>query len=258
MPLTRERTFAIIYASMSTADQGKGVSILPQAEACPQLATRAGSRVPERDGWVDEGISGTTLDRPGWHRVRELVQAQAMAAVIGIDPARLSHHGGHPLLLAEALEQAGVQWLIVSHPLERGPEGWLCVHLRGALAEDARATRVARTQRGRMGGPRRGLHGARCPVGYRAIRAPHGGRWEVDPEEAALVRRRLAMCLHGLPTREMARPLTLERVPTTLEREPKRGRRRALGAGCWSPPLGTRGSAMRGPSDARMGGSASA
>ena len=101
--------------------------------------------------WLDEGLSGTTLDRPGLHRWRELVRAQANAAVIVIDPDRLSRHVGHPRLRAEALEPAGVQWWIVSHPLERGPEGWLCVHMRGARAEDARATRLARTQRGRMG-----------------------------------------------------------------------------------------------------------
>jgi site-specific DNA recombinase len=45
------------------------------------------------------------------------------------------------------------------------------------------------------------------------------------------------MCLQGLSTREIARQLTLERVPTKLDREPKRGRRRALGPGCWSPPM---------------------
>ena len=56
------------------------------------------------------------------------------------------------------------------------------------------------------------------PFGYHAIREPHGGRWEVDPEAAAIVRRMFAMCLQGLSTREIARPLTLERVPTKLDR----------------------------------------
>jgi hypothetical protein len=54
---------------------------------------------------LDEGISGTTLDRPGLHRARELVQAQAIAAVIVIDPDWLSRHVGHHLLLAEVAQQ---------------------------------------------------------------------------------------------------------------------------------------------------------
>jgi len=51
------------------------------------------------------------------------------------------------------------------------------------------------------------------------------------------VRRMFAMCLQGLSTREIARQLTLERVPTKLDREPRQGRRRELGPGCWSPPM---------------------
>ena len=187
--------------------------------------------------WLDEGISGTTMDRPGLHRLRELVQAHAIAAVIVIDPDRLSRNLGHQLLLAEELEQAGVKLLIVSHPLERGPEGWLFFQMRGALAEYERAKLLERAQRGRIGRAKAGHPWGQVPFGYRALREPHGGRWEVDPEEAAIVRRMFAMCLQGLSTREMARQLTLERVPTKRDREPKRGRRRALGAGCWSPPM---------------------
>jgi site-specific DNA recombinase len=130
-----------------------------------------------------------------------------------------------------------VKLLIVSHPLERGPEGWLFFQMRGALAEYERAKFLERTQRGRIGRAKAGHPWGQVPFGYRAIREPHGGRWEVDLEQAAIVRRMFAMCLQGLSTREIARQLTMERVPTKLDREPKRGRRRELGPGCWSPPM---------------------
>jgi DNA invertase Pin-like site-specific DNA recombinase len=165
MNLTSDMKYAAVHARVSTEDQGKGFSIPTQVEACQQFATREGYSVPESYVLLDEGISGTTLDRPGLHRLRELVQAQAIAAVIVIDPDRLSRNVGHQLLMAEELEQAGVKWLIVSHPLERGPEGWLCFHMRAALTEYERATLLERTRRGRMGGPRRVIHGARCPSG---------------------------------------------------------------------------------------------
>jgi site-specific DNA recombinase len=73
------------------------------------------------------------------------------------------------------------------------------------------------------------------PFGYRAIRQPHGGCWEVDTEEAAIVRRMFAMCLQGLPTREIARQLTMERVPTKRDREPRGKHGKGLGQGFWSP-----------------------
>jgi site-specific DNA recombinase len=149
--LTNDMKYAAMYARVSTEDQGKGSSIPTQIEVCQQLATREGYRVPESYVLLDEGISGTTLDRPGLHRLRKLVQAQAIAAVIVIDPDRLSRNLGHQLLLAEELEQAGVKWLIVSHPLERGPEGRVCFQMRGAIAEYERAKLLERTQRGRIG-----------------------------------------------------------------------------------------------------------
>jgi hypothetical protein len=111
--------------NVSTEDQSKGFSIPTQIEACQQLATREGYLVLESHVLIDEGISGTTLDRPGARRLRKLVQRQAIAAVIVIDADRLSRNLGYQLLLAEELEEAGVKLLIASHPLEQGPEGWL-------------------------------------------------------------------------------------------------------------------------------------
>ena len=185
---------------MSTEDQGKGFSIPTQIEACQQLATREGYMVPESYVLLDEGISGTTLDRPGLHRLRELVQAQAIAAVIVIDPDRLSRNLGHQLLLAEELEWAGVKLLIVSHPLEQRPGGLAVLPNAGALAEYERAKILERMQRGALGGRKRGTHGGQVPFGYRAIREPHGGRWEIDHEGAVLMWRIFAMCLSGMST----------------------------------------------------------
>jgi site-specific DNA recombinase len=135
------------------------------------------------------------------------------------------------------MERVGVKLLIVSHPMEQGPEGWLFFQMRGALAEYERAKTLERTHRGRVGRAKAGYPWGQVPFGYRAVRAPHGGRWEVDPEEAAVVRRIFAMCLQGLPTREIARQLTLERVPSKLDRHPKGGKSKGLGQGFWNPGI---------------------
>jgi DNA invertase Pin-like site-specific DNA recombinase len=55
------------------------------------------------------------------------------------------------VLLAEEFERAGVKLLIVSYPLEQGPEGWLFFQMGGALAEYERAKILERTHRGRNG-----------------------------------------------------------------------------------------------------------
>jgi site-specific DNA recombinase len=229
--------YAAIYARVSTEDQGKGFSIPTQIEACQKLADREGYTVHESHILVDEGISGTTMDRPGLRKLRDLVNAHAISAVNVYDPDRLSRNLGHQLLLAEEFERADVKLLIVSHPMEQGPEGWLFFQMRGALAEYERAKIIERTKRGAVGRVQAGHPGGgNAPLGYRYIAEPHGGRWEVDEDEAALVRRIFALCLEGHPIRAIARILTEERVATPSDRHPERGGRKSLPHGVWSHP----------------------
>jgi site-specific DNA recombinase len=188
MTSTNGQRYAAVYVRVSTEDQGKGFSIPTQIDACQQLATQAGYTVPDTYLLIDGGLSGTTMERPGLRKLREIMNARAVAALVVYDPDRLSRNLGHQLLLAEEMEQADVKLLIVSHPLEQGPEGWLFFQLRGALAEYERAKILERMQRGRRGRAKAGhTWGGQVPLGYRAIREPHKARWEVNPEEAAVV-----------------------------------------------------------------------
>jgi site-specific DNA recombinase len=174
---------------------------------------------------VDEGISGTRMDRPGLRQPRALVQTRTISGAMVYDPDRLSRNPGHRLLLAEELERADVKLLIVSHPLEQGPEGRLFFQMRGALAEYERAKILERTRRGIVGRIHAGhAWGAGVPFGYRYLSEPPGGRGEIDDEVAALVGRIFAMCLSGLATRQIALQLTAERIPTPP----------AIGSG-WAP-----------------------
>jgi len=212
---------AAIYARVSTEDQVKGFSIPTQLEACRKLADHDGYTVPETHVLVDEGISGSTMDRPGLRTLRALVNTQAIAAAIVYDPDRLSRNLGHQLLLAEEFERVEVKLLIVSHPLEQGPEGWLFFQMRGALAEYERAKILERTRRGLLGRAKAGhTYGASVPLGYRYLSEPHGGHFEIDEEEAALVRRIFEMCLAGHSSWTIARQLTEEHIPTKWDRSP--------------------------------------
>jgi site-specific DNA recombinase len=161
---------AAIYARVSTEDQGKGFSIPTQLDACRKLAEREGYMVSEDYVLIDEGLSATMMDRPGLRTLRDLVNVRAIAAVIIYDPDRLSRNVGHQLLLAKEFEGASVKLVIVSHPMEQGPEGWLFFQMRGALAGYERAKTQERTKRGMLGrakagNPWGGQHG----LGYRAV-----------------------------------------------------------------------------------------
>ena len=124
--------------------------------------------------------------------------------------------------------------LIVSHPLEQGPEGWLFFQMRGALAEYERAKLMERTRRGTVGRIQAGHAWASgVPFGYQYVPQPHGGRWDVDDDEAALVRRIFTMCVSGMSTRGIAMQLTAERLPTPSERHRNHQTYKVLPAGVW-------------------------
>ena len=155
---------------------------------------------------IDAGISGTTMDRPNLRKLRDLVNTKAIMAAIVYDPDRLSRHLGHQLLLAEELGRTGVKLLIVSHPVEQGPEGGLFFQMRVALAEYEWAKILARLKRGLVGRAKAGhFSDGAVAFGYRYIRAECGGRWEIDGDETAVMRRVFRLCLEGLPTCPVAR-----------------------------------------------------
>lgn len=227
--------YAAIYARVSTDEQVKGYSIPTQIEACRKLADRQGYMVPDGYVLIDEGISGTTMERPGLRQLRELIRSRAIQATIIYDLDRLSRKHGHQLLLLEEWERAEVALLVASSPIDASPEGALLLHVKGAMAEYERAKILERTRRGRLGRAKAGHPlGGGVPFGYCYISEPHKGTYVVDESEAAVVRRIFDLCLQGLTMRSIARKLTEERVLTAWDRHPERGRAKKVSIGEWA------------------------
>ena len=226
--------YGVIYCRVSTEEQKNGFSLDTQLPPCRQLLEREGFIVPEQ--YIFQEIyTGTTLDRPKLRRVREILQQPDVGALAVYDPDRLTRNLGHQLLLSEEFEQASVRLLIVSHPLEHGPEGWLFFQMRGALAEYERAKILERMKRGKMGRAQKGYpEGGIVPLGYRYVKGHKEGRYEIDEGEAALVRRIFQMCLEGMPTTTIAKQLSAERVLTHHDRRYPTGSKKKLAKGIWN------------------------
>src|SRR5215510_7771364 len=91
---------AVIYARVSTTDQAdKGYSLSTQLEACQAMAHREGYTVPDTHVFVDD-YTGTSLNRPQFAQLRELVQQRLLQAVFVHDLDRLSRKLAHQLLEA--------------------------------------------------------------------------------------------------------------------------------------------------------------
>jgi site-specific DNA recombinase len=216
---------------VSTADQAdKGYSLPTQIEACQALAHQEGYSVPDTHVFVDD-YTGTSLNRPQFTKLRDLVHQRLVQAVFVYDLDRLSRKLAHQLLLSEEFEQAGVSLRVVTMPDgAKTPEAQLLTNVRGIIAEYERAKILERTARGRRGRAQAGHapYGRRT-LGYLYVKhADKGAHYEVHPDEAALVQRIFRLCVEGgYSTYAIAALLTREGVPTSMDQ------RRALQAPGW-------------------------
>lgn len=226
---------AAIYARVSTTDQAdKGYSLPTQIEACQLLAGRHGYTVPGTHIFVDD-YTGTSLNRPQFKQLRDLVRQRLVQAVFVYDLDRLSRKLAHQFLLSEEFEQVGVALRIVTMPDgAKTPEAQLLTTVRGIIAEYERAKILERTARGRIGRAKAGhVPGGQYTLGYVYVKHPvKGAAYEVDPGEAALVQRIFRLYVQeGLSQEAIAIQLTRENVPTPADRRP--GLRRTLPVRLW-------------------------
>jgi site-specific DNA recombinase len=200
---------AALYGRVSTEDQVERYGLASQLTELRELAARRGYEVVGT--FVDEGISGATLDRPGLEKVRELVRHRAVDVVLAHDLDRLTREVGHCALLIEELERADVRLEFVVMTLDRTAEGRLMLDMKAALGSYERAKIRERTRRGRLEKARQGRwpHG-RPPFGYRVV----DQRLAEQPEQAAVVRAIFAwFTREGWSIRQIVRALRAEGAP---------------------------------------------
>ncbi len=198
------RQRVILYVRVSTRGQVRsGYSIAQQLEALREYAIRTGYEVLEEV--TDLGVSGMSLERPGMDRVRGLVAAGGISAVVSQDLDRLAREPEHYHLLQHEFAAKGCR-------LE-------FLYDRGAADEDLSRhewVKIAeRTQRGKLRKAREGKisGGTRPNYGFRFNGARDG--YEVDEATMRVVRRIFHMV--GAERRTLnavKRDLEAEKVPT--------------------------------------------
>jgi site-specific DNA recombinase len=196
------------------------------------MARQEGYVVPETHVLMDD-YTGTSLNRPQFTQLRDLVRQRLVQAVFVYDLDRLSRKLTHQLLLSEEFEQAGVALRIVTIPDgAKTPEAQLLANVRGIISEYERAKILERTARGRRGRAQAGhVPGSRRTLGYIYVKHnDKGAHYEVRPEEAALVQRIFRLYVEGgRAIHAIAALLTAEGIPTPSHRK------HAMTAGVWHP-----------------------
>jgi site-specific DNA recombinase len=160
-----------LYARVSPPPQQQERTIALQLQMLHQHITPQGwSLLPEHE-YLDEGISGSRLDRPALDRLRDAAGRGEFDAVVVVSPDRLARNYAHQWLVVEELDKLQVQLLFLENPFGDSPQGKLLTQMQGMLAEYERTQILERTRRGRLDKARRGVYmpwASRC-YGYRDL-----------------------------------------------------------------------------------------
>lgn len=183
---------AALYARVSTARQEQEKTIESQIEALDQAAKARGLSIPAERRYVDNGVSGGRLDRPGLDALRDAVADGFIDIVFVYCPDRLARNFVHQHVLLEDFSKRGVEVHFVERPVTERAEDRLLVQMQSVIAEYERAKILERTRRGKLHKLRSGdaiPYGAQAPYGYAIIRSDKGQRAVVVEEvEAQQVR----------------------------------------------------------------------
>ena len=210
---------AAIYARVSSDRQKEDKTIASQTTSLREYAQTQGYTVPPDWVFEDEGYSGATLARPGLERLRDLVSAGQVQAILVYGPDRLSRKYAFQVLLLEEFCRNGVETVFLRGVSAQTPEEQLLVQFQGMIAEYERAQIVERSRRGKRHRAKTGcvnvLSGA--PYGYRYVKKNEttDACYLVDEAQAAVVREVFGWYTEeGLSIGAIARRLNEHRVPT--------------------------------------------
>jgi len=182
---------AAIYARVSTHRQQKQSTIQSQVVQLRCRVEQDGHQLLDNHILLDEGYSGSYLDRPGLDRLRDLAKEGAIDLVYIHSPDRLARRYVHQALLMEELEGIGCEVVFLEHTPSKDPDGVLLTQIQGAIAEYERAQIAERARRGKLYHSRQGaIVSWRAPYGYSYVRYEgERGCWEINEEEAPVVRK---------------------------------------------------------------------
>lgn len=208
-----------LYARVSTPNQSQAQTIEHQLERLQNHAHEHGWQLQEQHIFRDDGRSGATLNRPGLDRLRDVIRARDIEAVLITAPDRLARNYVHQMILLEEFERAGCQVEFLERPMSQDPHDKLLLQIRSAVAEYERELITDRMRRGRQSKYRAGLllPWTRPPYGYRlGVENPRNPEEvRIEESEAAVIREIYALYLQdGLSLCQLAKYLQRQGILT--------------------------------------------
>jgi site-specific DNA recombinase len=202
---------AVLYCRVSGEEQRKkGYSLADQLDTLRRWCSENGYEIV--DEVEDGGFSGAYLERPGLDRVREMVTAGEVEAVVVLFRDRIAR-GVYAQLLAEEFRNNGARLVALNSRGDDSPDGELGDNILDVIAGWERKKIAERMNRGKRRKAREGKLVA-CPqsdYGFRYNDARDG--YEVDPPRMALIQRIFRMVgVEGMTLNAVARRFEAEGI----------------------------------------------
>src|SRR5439155_10582894 len=202
---------AVLYGRVSTEEQAEKYGLSSQSRELSAVAKREGYTIVAE--YVDDGVSGATLERPQLTRLREAARARAFDVVLVHAVDRLSRELLHQLIVTEELRGLGIRIALPSGLIEESPEAQALVQVQGVFAGLERHKIRERTTRGCREKARKGLVVAGpWPYGYCKDGNQQGGLGIIE-DEARIVRQMFTWLCEGVSLRQIVTRLDKQGFP---------------------------------------------
>lgn len=212
---------AALYARVSSERQADELTIQSQVAALRQRIAADGCKMEPELCFMDEGFSGSTMQRPALERLRDLAYSGMIDRLYVLAPDRLARKYAYQFVLMEELTKHNVAVVFLNDVAGlASPEGALLLQMQGMIAEYERAKILERTRRGRRYAARQGKVSAlaHAPYGYRYVPKHEAGgaaRYQVMSAESQHVQAMFTWVgVEGLSLADVARRLREQGVPT--------------------------------------------
>jgi site-specific DNA recombinase len=117
----RGLTWAALYARVSTDKQEREETVASQVDLLRQTAAARGYEILPGNVFIDDGVSGTRLDRPALERLRDLAAEGAFDVVLVTAPDRLTRRYAYQVVLVEEFTRCGCGVVFAHQSLGASP-----------------------------------------------------------------------------------------------------------------------------------------
>jgi site-specific DNA recombinase len=202
-----------LYARVSSDKQAQEKTIDSQIAAILDFAATSGESIDPDLHFIDNGVSGASLERPGLDRLRDKAISAELSRVYILSPDRLARKSAHQMLLIEEMKRLHVDVIFANRPIGDSPEDQMLLQIQGIVSEYEREKILERSRRGKLHAAKKGkinvLSGA--PFGYVYLKADkdRDAAYQIHPEESLVVKEAFRLyALEHLSIGEIAKRFT--------------------------------------------------